>query len=44
MFDRESANTRCSGHVQTKTQYIVSDTAFLVFSMCVDSSDALCGF
>jgi hypothetical protein len=44
MFDRDIVNTRCSVHAKRQAPYIVSRTAILPFSVCVDSTDALCGF
>ena len=44
MFDMDNLNTRCSGHAKRQAPYIVSGTVILPFSVCVDSTDALCGF
>ena len=44
MFDIAKTNTRCSGHAKRQAPYIVSRTAIIPFSVCVDSADALCGF
>ena len=44
MFDMDNLNTTCSGHAKRKPPYIVSYTAIIPFSVCVDSANALCGF
>ena len=44
MFDIDNLNTRCSGYAKRQAPYIVSHTAIVPFSMCVDSANALCGF
>jgi hypothetical protein len=44
MFDMDNLNTTYSGYAKRKLPYIVSHTAIIPFSVCVDSANALCGF